>query len=303
MLLMSNVRRVTTGFFGKSVNTGNMLARLPIFLLLWWTSAATVNAESGKALLEAAVRTLEAHNSVSAKIRQEVNLFGKRLFGSGSYWEQRQGPNHLLRLELKIQLGDQTSSLLQVCDGRFLWTKCKLPDKEELGRIDVARARQALEQAGKIPGQGNLGVLPGLGGVPRMLRGLYAAFDFTSAQPGRWGKHKRPVWRLEGRWKPEQLVKLLPDQKQTIQAGNFPDLSKLPEHLPDHVVLLLGQEARFPYRIEYRRTDGCATRVMVAMDLYDVDINVPIDPNRFVYNPGDLKYSDETDRFLESLKE
>ena len=257
-----------------------------------------------RALLETAVRTLESRDAIAAQIRHEVDLFNKRLAGFGSYLEQRRGRAHLIRLELRIQLGDHTSSLLQICDGRFLWTYRKLQGSAKLGRVDVARANRALDKVGKTSDGGSSGRmegLPSLGGLPRLLRGLNDSFDFTLAEPGRWGKQGRPVWKLHGQWKTEQLAKILPDQEAAIRRGSAADLSKLPSHLPDHVILLLGQEDHFPYRIEYRRSDDRQSRALVTMELFDVYYPGSIDPRRFTYNPGDLEYSDQTESYLESL--
>ncbi len=325
------IRRVTMQFFGKFVNTGKMKTKIPILPLLWifavclWSVVSRaewpteVVAEQSfqpmpRQVLEAAVRTLESRRSISAKIFQEVDLFDKRLIGSGVYLEQRAGypsGDHcpLMRLELRIQLGDKTSSLVQVCDGQYLWTYQKLLGRGVLHRLDVARAMQGLRQIGEMPRQDKAGALPGLGGLPKLLRGLHAAFDFYNAQRGmlKLQDDSLPVWQLRGRWKPEMLVKVLPKQKKAIEAGKPADLSKLPEHLPDHVLLMLGHDDLFPYRIEYRRSvaeddDRQSSRTLVTMQLFEVVIDVQIDPNKFHYNPGDLEFEDETEKFLESLK-
>lgn len=263
-------------------------------------------------LLADAVRQLESLQAVSAQVRHEANLFGKHLFGGGSYLEQNEGSGRLMRLELTMQLGDQTSSLVQVCDGRYLWTRRNLLGMVELKRIDVTRANRALQQAQRIPRPGDMGMLPGLGGLSRLLRGLHAAFRFTSAEPTRRGEEQRPVWRLRGEWRPEQLLRILPEHKTAMEDGNPPDLGRLPAHLPDHVLLLLGKEDLFPYRIEYRRgpdgdigESGQPTgRLLVVMDLFHVVLNRPHARSRFVfrYQPGNLEFSDETDQFLESLE-
>lgn len=306
-----------------------MAFRLPIFTFLWILTSAllsavsygeqetvaraiadpTVSTSRSEALLIAAVQTLERRDSIYAVIRQEVNLFGRHLVGSGSYLEQREGGKHRMRLELTLQIGDRTSSLVQVCDGDYLWTHRQLLGKAELSRIDVSRASEALARAEKMPGKGGMGILPGLGGLPKILRGLHASFDFTHAQQGRWGKRKRLVWRLRGQWKADRLLKILPNQKEAIAAGKPPELSELPQHLPDHVILLLGQEDLFPYRLEYRRAagkkdswaDAPESRPLVTMQLYDVVLDGPVDRNRFIYNPGKAEFSDHTDGFVQSL--
>ncbi len=325
------IRRVTMQFFGKSVNTGKMKMKIPILPLLWmfavclWSVAGRaewpteVRTEQSfqpmpRQVLEAAVRTLESRRSISTKIFQEIDLFDKRLIGSGVYLEQRVGypsGDHcpLIRLELRIQLGDQTSSMVQVCDGRYLWTHRKLLGVGDLRRLDVAGAMRGLRQTEEVPGRDKIEMLPGLGGLPKLLRGLHAAFDFHSAQRGllKLQDDSLPVWRLRGRWKPKMLVKVLPKQKKAIEAGKPADLSKLPEYLPDHVLLMLGHDDLFPYRIEYRRSvaeddDPQSSRALVTMQLFEVVIDVPIDPNRFHYNPGDLEFEDETEEFLKSLE-
>ena len=133
--------------------------------------------------------------------------------------------------------------------------------------------------------------------------------SFTAAESGHWGKEKQPVWRLQGQWKRGQLVKLLPGQKEAIESGEAADLGKLPEHVPDHVVLLLRQEDLMPCRVEYRRTlpeklvspGGAASQALVTMDLFEIHVDGRIDPSYFNYSPGDIEISDQTAAFLRSL--
>jgi hypothetical protein len=264
-----------------------------------------------QARLASAIWTLQARRAVSAKIRQKIDIFGKQLIGSGTYLEQRREPVALLKLELKIQLGQNTTSLVQVCDGKYLWTYRKLLGNGKLSRLDAIRASSALKEAEKSGG-GDMQMLPGLGGLPQLLRGLHATFDFVSAEKGTLGSKPREmtVWRLEGRWKPKELARLLPDQKEAIEAGKAVDLAKLPKHLPDHIVLLLGDEDKFPYRIEYRRQlpgktmPSCkpASRELVTMEWLDVVMDRPVDPGRFEYNPAGLKFTDTTSAFIKRLK-
>src|SRR5690348_3250870 len=73
-------------------------------------------------LVHNAVANVDAHPTITGKIRHEVDLFGHQLIGSGTYLQQGRGPERRLRLELKLKVDDQQSSLQQVCDGNFLWT-------------------------------------------------------------------------------------------------------------------------------------------------------------------------------------
>ena len=259
-----------------------------------------------RVLLQTAVKTLLAHRSISAEIRSTVSLFDQQLIGSGIYLEQGQAENRQSRLELTLKgADDQKSSLVQVVDGRFLWTYRKVLDKTELRQVDIGRVYRVLERSNKTP-LADARALPGLGGLPQLLRNLDASFDFTSAELGLWGKRKLPVWQLEGRWKPEALARIFPQQEEALAAGKPVDLAQLPPHLPDRVLLLLGQADRFPYRIEYHRgsplgEDKSPRPPLVDMELFQPVINAPIDPHRFIYNPGDQEKINATDSFLESL--
>lgn len=278
-----------------------------------WPQGDNVNAaplpQPGKLIVDA-VKTLEACRCVSAKILYEVCLYDKHLIGSGTYLGQWKDADYLLRMELRIQLGDRTSSLVQVCDGPFLWTRRKLPGSDKLTRLDVARAKAGLQRSREMGIPGEMGILPGMGGLPKVFRGLQRNFEFTTAKRGTWGQLKQPVWKLQGQWKRRALIKVLPDQKAALEADQPVDLRRLPQHLPDQVVVfLLARDDPFPYRVEYRRTlprsrgsDAAKSRPVVTMELSDIDINLPIDPERFVYNPGGLQFFDETNKFLKSLR-
>ena len=269
-------------------------------------ASAAIPKVNPQVLLQTAIQTLLSHRSVSAEIRSTVSLFDQQLIGSGIYLEQGQAENRQSRLELTLKgADDQKSSLVQVVDGRFLWTYRKVLDKAELRQVDIGRVYHVMERSNKAP-LADTRALPGLGGLPRLLQNLDASFDFTSAELGLWGKRKLRVWQLEGHWKPEALARVLPKQKEALSAGKPVDLAQLPPHLPDRVSLLLGQADHFPYRIEYHRgsplrEDKSPRPPLVDMELFQPVINAPIDPHRFIYNPGDQEKINATDSFLESL--
>ena len=236
-----------------------VLAAQAIFQPPGPASATAVAPGQPQAILRKAIVAIEARPSFSASVRHQVHLFDKHLFGSGSYQELRRGGAAMVRLELSIQIGNQVSSLLQVCDGKVLWTYRKLLDETSLTRIDAERDLRRFKEVAAAPGREPPATLPGLGGLSWVLRGLDANFHFTSAELGRVKQPVKyvPVWRLEGGWRPERLMDLLPrlspEQKTAIKQGKPADTTPLPKQLPDRVVLLLGQEDLFPYRIEYRR--------------------------------------------------
>jgi hypothetical protein len=116
-----------------------------------------------------------------------------------------------------------------------------------------------------------------------------------------------PVYTLTGEWRTERLAELLPGEKEKIAAGQMVDSSKLPEQMPEKVVLKLGRDDFFPYRLEYWRraalkdddTPG-ALQAVVVMELYEVQINGAVDPRQFEFKPGDLDYIDQTKEYVRS---
>ncbi len=263
---------------------------------------------SGQTILGHAILTLESRPSVAAKIRYSVDLFGQKPVGSGVYLGQRSEQGVLFRLSLRLQLGNEPSSLLHVCDGRYLWMYRKLGKAETLSRVDLARVARALEESGDIESLDKIDRWPGLGGLPKLLRGLHATFDFTPVGETRLAG-QLPVWKLRGEWKPEKLAGVPPEEEEPVKKGKPGDLGELPGHLPDHVLLFLGREDAFPYRIEYRRRETDRPqgselpegRPIVTMELFEVNLNAPVDTTVFIYNPGDLECADQTADFLKSL--
>ena len=269
-------------------------------------SAGQDNAEgesdARQSLMQAAATRLAETPSVVARVRHRMDLFGHQLVGSGNYLQQGRGAEILFRLELKIQTSDRSTSLEQVCDGRFLWIRRDWSDQATLGRIDLQRVRTAHTGAGRI----DLYDALALGGLPNVLRQLNLAFQFEPPLAGRLGDVE--IWVVRGNWRAERLAQLLPARKDALLAGDS-NLADLPPQIPRSVTVLLGKQNLFPYRIEYfhgseeeeASAGRLANRPLLTVEFFEVGFGTSIDPLRFSYQPGDLKLSDETDQFLQRL--
>ena len=251
-------------------------------------------------LLDSAVRSVENRRFISARIKQQGELFGHQVTGEGRYYELRQGPIPRIHLELTTEVGSVSTSLMQVCTGTTFWTYRKLPDGESLSKVDAVRAITALEQAaGRLPCEA-IASSPGLGGLGRLMRGLNARFEFTSVVADQLGG--LPVWKLCGGWRPAELVRLLPKQKAALEKGRPPDLTALPAHLPDSVVLFLGQEDNFPFRIDYLRSvPRSPPRCLMGLEFFELNFNGPIDSGQFLFTPSNLEIIDRTEEFVRSF--
>lgn len=265
--------------------------------------------ERAAVLVRSAVVAIEQHDSITASVRVQLDAFGRRIRGAGRYC-QAPWPDHQLALEIELPLEETTAKLSQVCDGRHLWIHDRLPGEETLHCVDVQQVSAALDRgAAPKPGAPSVRLL-GLGGLPRLLRGLDHSFHFTSAR--RRDLNAASVWLLQGELRQERLIELLPGQKANIEAGGPADLTQLPPQLPDQVLLVLGQEDLFPYRVEWRRSAATVRkewyhwgqdqgRIMLTIDFKDVQLGAPIDPERFAFDPSGLVPIDATAEYLQWL--
>ncbi len=262
------------------------------------TSGVFVPGVRAADVLEGAIRQFQSFDSVAAAINLEINLLGYDLIGSGMYLEQDPAHGHHVRLELNVHRGDQTFTLLQVCDGRYLWNYRDRGVGPEVSRINLEKISQAREERNRQPFWPD-----DLTGMATYLRRLRNAFDFGPVEDFR-SPQGLSLWRIRGRWKPDSLTAMLPEQKKAIEQGSPVDLSKLPAYAPDEVVLCLRQNDLFPCTLEYCRTSADQeghkkTAVITAMWLSNIKVNIPIEPVCFHYSPGDLKPMDQTQWYMQ----
>ena len=96
-------------------------------------------------------------------------------------------------------------------------------------------------------------------------------------------------------------------QKDKVLAGEPINWKTLPQQLPQRVVLTLGHDDLFPYRMEYLR-DGRreaersgAASTIATLEFFEVRLGGPIPPQRFVYQPGNRTVVDGTEAYLKQL--
>lgn len=259
--------------------------------------SSTTAEQRGNDLVTQAVERLSAHTSVSAKLREEIELYGQRLLATGSYL-QGPGPQHPFRLEIVAKNGERQSVVEHVCDGRLLWMFRRVNGKQSLTKVDLSAVGPAL--VATAPTQPPALVNFALGGLPKMLANLNAAFVFSAPQQSMM--RGVPVWMLEGKWRASALATLLPDKKEDILKGSTPDFAKVADQLPETVTLTIAQSTLFPHRIEYRRSKehagslqprrfgkSTAAETMVAIELFDVSLDATIDSRQFVWSAGNLE--------------
>jgi hypothetical protein len=185
----------------------------------------------------------------------------------------------------------------------------ELGSQTTLAQIDVQRVRRVLAQkAGPRVGVGSgTGIAMPLEGLPKMLGNLNEAFQFTAIRQGHLDQ--LAVWQLEGTWKPAVLAEWAGKQKEKVLAGEPINWKAMPEQLPQRMILTLGHDDLFPYRMEYFRDSpstgkqderGTASPI-ATLEFFEVRLGGPIPPERFVYKPGDRTPVNGTEAYLKQL--
>jgi hypothetical protein len=237
---------------------------------------------------------------ISAHIKQQGEILGLQITGEGHYYEVRKELIPRIRLELALEVGSTSTSLVQICNGKTLWTYRKLPNGESLTKVDAFRAITALDQAASNLPRELMAASPGLGGLGRLMRGINSRFEFTSVVADQLSG--LPVWKVSGGWTRPRLIGLMPEQKEAILSGHPPDLTHLPAHVPDTVVVFLGQEDCFPFRIDYLRgVPKSSPRLLMGVEFFELNFNGPIDSGQFLFTPGNLRVNDQTEEFVRTL--
>ena len=272
---------------------------------------------NGQELVGEAARRIASEPAVSAELRYRIDAFGHALVGTGNYLQFGAGSEKLVRLDLRMQLGDKTATVQEIRGVDTYWIRRDVPPMApSLGRVDLKQLRKSAASGGPPNAEQ---VLPQgdwimLGGLARLLAGLNENFAFDQPRADELQFNaadgqtvvRLPIWQTTGSWKPEKLAALTGSEKG--KAGS------LPEQLPDRVELVLGRSEDvlplFPYRITYWRSmpmdakaaksAAAPARELLTLELFNVSRR-PIDAREFDYQPGDQDVQNLTQSYVQRL--
>ncbi|MEN0111207.1 MAG: hypothetical protein AAF805_10850 [Planctomycetota bacterium] len=274
-------------------------------------SAASAADRTGNRYLRAALESLASRRSITCSVEHSGWIDGRRVAVSGAYQQHGAGPRRRFLLDLRGSLLNTPTRMVRVSDSRFLWTEVTWREagqepQRRLTRVDLRRVRRALGPDAAATPDADVDATaawPRWGGLPSLVAGLDAAFDFG---PGRLMMLRQErVIALVGRWTPEARARL---------AGD--DRDALPARAPDHVVVALSEKSLSPLLVEYRSFDdplsasGLADdarlrpsrQPLAKIDLRDFRFDTAIEDRRFAYQPTTEDWTDETDRELRLLR-
>jgi len=254
--------------------------------------------------------------ALAADLRCRVSAFDQQLVGAGRYFQLASPSGPLVRLELRIGLGDEVVSWLEVRGTQSYWLRRHIPPAPPvLGRVDLRQVRRQAYAGQDPPELPRPEVWVFSGGIPHLLGALDAHFDFDALrqdelrfQPGPGESVARlPVWIVRGRWKPSYRTQLAGNQEK--KGG----LRPLPQ-IPEEVELVLGGQQTpfplFPYRITFWRQSlpgrpadrAPAWRELFSLEFFHVSRHVPSDPGLFDYEPGDQEVENLTPAYVQRLQ-
>lgn len=249
--------------------------------------------------LRQARNLLAKQASIRARIVETISIFDHSVKAEGRYLQGNLKANdRLLRLELKMKVGDTEGSLLEVCDGQVLWTRHSIGKETPTEtRRNVTQILDAASKHGGIPAHMLIADL-GLGGVPALLASFERVMRFNGIRQETLRNH--PVDVIQGTWA-ELVAKRwqIPGQQPSNPAA------PLPAFIPDLARIYLDRESGFPHRIMYlKKIPGKDTlRPLLTLDFLDVALNQPIDKTEFDYSPpSGIKVQDLTPIYLQQLQ-
>jgi hypothetical protein len=226
-------------------------------------------------LLDAAIDKLEGLKQYQADVRQVVEMLGYKFTGNGRY---AVAPDYKMLFELKVQLTDTTGTLIEVSDGQWRWRSQKILDVPKLEKLDMKRVREIIEKPefDKTLRE-QLVKQMGFGGLLPALYGIRDTIKFDNHEEA--DLEGTPVYLLRGHWRDEALAQV-PFRGQQASASN------LPWYMPSNVVVWIGRDNGWPYRIEMqsvKKAQGMPTKI--TLEFLNPQIGVELPESTFAFEP------------------
>ena len=238
---------------------------------------------------------LQTHQSVKADLSQNVSIGDQQFKVTGQYLSFG---NSTTGMKLKLNylvVPDQGAEgeMLEVCDGKELWTVLTLPGSPKRvthrNVLQIQKAALAANQKG-IP-ESALNVELGLGGLTALLASLERTMEFDAMKQEEVDGHQRTI--IQGRWKKE-VVQRFPKGKD----------DSLPVFVPDLVRLYVDSQTLFPERLLYlkKQPEKKALRPLLNLEFRNVELDAPVNEKEFEFLiPPDVVPEDVTKMYVDRI--
>jgi hypothetical protein len=241
--------------------------------------ALPLRADGGAA--QALVRALERLSPehvrwIQVQLWQKVDVPPLAFQAEGLY---QGGPDHRLRLDLKLSSAAPTIRLVMVSDGQTLWQARHMPGSAAtVTRMELGKVLKAIDRPEATGTRADFYQNQFFAGLMPLLRSIQEQVTFTRLDNTRW--RDRDVLLLTG-----------------ALGGNAD--GSWPIYQPRQCRLFLDAQSLWPYRIEWwgptlKKTGDV---LLSQIEFREPVLNRPANDDQFTFQPGQVTVTDVTDRW------
>ena len=256
-------------------------------------AGASENAVGASEFFGRVRQELQKHQSISADLAQSVSIGDQQFKVTGKYLSSGNSVDGLkLRLSYTV-IPDQGASgkMLEVCDGKELWTLLELPDSKRVTHRNILQIQKAAASVPRDRLETGLNIDLGLGGLTALLASLEKTMVFDAIKENHAGGRNRTI--IQGHWKKEFAQRFQKEKDET-----------LPAYVPDAVHLYVDSETLFPERLLYlkKQSEKKTLKPLVSLEFQNVVFDGPIEDASFVFDiPPEVIPEDITKIYLDRI--
>ena len=199
------------------------------------------------------------------KVSLQGRLFQQEVAANGNYYQMGQG-SHKTKIELSFDQMPGNPKMLQLCDGRFIYTIHSSDGSAATANTPATASRQSLEfvdllRVKKATGDdfaSNPGIVSptgwvATGGIASLLQHLASGFNF--GPPEALDPNSDRIL-IRGGWDENALRGVVSDLDNNIRLGSPIQWDKVPRHIPHVIEMVLvrnSNQTYFPGQISYLR--------------------------------------------------
>ena len=264
-------------------------------------------------LLENAATEIANSNPFRLKLSLRGRIFQQEIVASGDYYQKGQG-SHKTKIELSFDHLPGRPQMLQLCDGRFVYTihaaggtqeNNATPPQQKLEFVDLLRVKQATGDAA------NQGVVSptgwvATGGVASLLQHLASGFNFGA--PEALDPNSDRIL-IRGSWDENALRGIVSNLDNNVRLGSPIQWAKVPKHLPHLIEMVLvrgSNRAYFPNQISFFQVNAKDHQTTIEPNLL-INFSPPepltnLAEGFFVIDSSNLNTTDATDKYIARIE-
>ena len=258
-------------------------------------------------LLFQLAKQINTSGPIQSTFSLRSTLYDTNLTAEGRFWQIGQGTRKA-RMELAFSDQPIHRSLLQICDGRFVYHVKQTGAEQKINFIDLDRLRN---QDAHLSVATTPASWIGQGSLASLFDHLRMAFKFDPPQVQ--SDNGTTVYHLTGDWRPRELYQLLDGVVPKRHLTPVIELGKTPEQIPHSIKLEVRSDNNgqlTPVAIRFYRFDDTSIdpstaydRPMVEVKFNRFDKVAMLDSRLFTLQSSDGESVDMTDDYNRRVEE